>query len=384
MPRTVHRIFFLCVLWAGAPAHAQLGAMLDKLVPPELRASEPARPFVPLAGSTSSAMVDDAAPVGAKKDIQPEMRPDVSCNRPQERFNVAEKVAEFGGMQAALRLQRLIESDYKYSDLEPQDKEMLGYLARTTVWVPVEVEAKLGAIYDMGASAFRFGKQPTLSDLDRATLDAANARLNALKGVVQDFPADIKLNLDKTLPDGASARFGGVILLSERFAASMTESPAGSDFLLAHELSHIYKRHAIKDIQFKLISTEEGWGLARKVLQRAQRGMAVDPIADGVFMFTTVPALVQFVRSVQLKFGRDQELEADACAVVWLNGIGSDPVVAWDAYRATVGASSGAYIESHPPSEEREARFKVKAAGQGAGGKAADVKDAPPGKTKKN
>ena len=89
-----------------------------------------------------------------------------------------------------------------------------------------------------------------------------------------------------------------------------------------------------------------------------------DPFPQDVL--GTVPKLIDFVRSMQLKFNRDQELEADACSTVWLKDIGVDPIAAWDAYRATVGANAdnpASYSASHPTTPEREARFKRKAAG---------------------
>jgi len=352
------------LLAAATPAaQAQLGGLLEKLVPPALRASDAAPPppgAVPAAGTQSQVLAGEAPPVGPRKDIRPEMQPDADCSRPQERFNVAEKLAEYGGAEATLRLQRLIETDYRYSDLKPEDREMLQYLARTTVWVPAEVETKLGQVFT-GAGRFFGGGTDKPSELDQAALAEIEGRLNRLRGTVTDFPGTITLRVNKQLADGAYARFGGVIELSERFLAGLTEAPQAADFLLAHELSHVYKRHAMKHLQFTLISTDEGWELGRKLLQRAQRGLAVDPVRDGLFMFTTVPQLVEFVRGLQLKFGREQELEADACSKVWMGGIGVDPFAAWDAYRVTLGANSDQsdrYVASHPSDAEREARFK--------------------------
>lgn len=349
---------------ASGPAHAQLGGLLEKLIPPALRASEPARPAppaLPAAGTESQVIAGEAAAPRARKDIRAEMQPDVDCSRPQERFNVAEKLAEYGGAEASLRLQRLVESDYRYSDLKPEDREMLQYVARTTVWVPPEVESRLGAAFTGGGAWFRAGGSNALSELDKAALADIESRLNLLRGTVSDFPGSITLSVNKQLPDGAFARFGGVIELSERFLTGLTEAPAAADFLLAHELSHVYKRHAMKDLQFKLISSEEGWELGRKVLQRALRGLQVDPLRDGIFLMTTVPALVDFVRKLQLKFGRDQELEADACSKVWMGRAGIDAFRSFDAYRATLGATTeqpDRYAASHPSDAEREARFK--------------------------
>jgi len=359
------------------PAHAQLGDILNKIIPPALRTSEPTPgtatatgaggAAAPLAASTTTAVAGDAPPVGPRAGVEAELKPDTQCNRPQEKFNVAEKLADYGGQNAVLRLRRLVQTDFKYSDLTPQDKQMLEYIAKTTVWVPAEVESKLAAIFTGGFSIFG---GPRLNELDKAAMALIEQRLNMLKATVTDFPAEIKLTLNKDLPDGAFAKFGGVILLSERFLGGMTEKPEAGDFVLAHELSHVYKRHAIKQLQFQLLSTSEGWEIARKVLDRAQRGAAVDPVGDATFAFTVVPQLVDFVRSMQLKFNRDQELEADACSVVWMNAAGMSPLAAWAAYRATVMASgeppAGSYEASHPTTRDREARFAVKAGGAGA------------------
>lgn len=350
-------------IWAGlcttAPAQAQLLDMLKNLAPPGAGIPTPPK------GTASATMVADAPPASAKPGVEAELRPDANCSRQRESFNIGEKLMQYGGAAAGLRLRRLIETDFAYDDLTPKDKAMLKYLAQTTVWLPVEAETKLGAIVDGGKSWFERG--PKLTELDEEALRTLTERLTLLKGQAQDFPADIKLVVDDKLDTGAVARFGGAIQVSRSFLNGLTQQPAGADFVLAHEMSHIYKRHAIKDIQFKLISSRDGWTLASKLLQRAQRGLEIDPIADGVFLFTTVPTLIEYVKTLQLKYGREQELEADACSVAWLNGIGTDPFGAWDAYRATVAATDSgptSYAATHPSTPEREARFKRKASGK--------------------
>lgn len=201
-----------------------------------------------------------------------------------------------------------------------------------------------------------------MNELDRAALAEINDRLAKVKGAVAEYPAEIRLTYDSKLADGAFARFGGVIQLSERFLNGLSDAGTGADFLLAHEISHVYKRHAIKDIQFKMISSAEGWGLARKVLQRAQRGMEVDPLGDASFLVTTMPRLIEFVRSVQVQFTKDQELEADACSIHWLTAVQTDFYAAWNRYKAALGANT-TYSLEHPTSQEREAWFKRRIAG---------------------
>lgn len=357
------------LLVCASTAQAQFGKFLEKLVPGAPGASAPAdagpATQAQPAPIPSAAMVDGAPAVGPRAGVQAELAPDRQCSRPRERFNVAEKLVEYGGTEAQLRMERLIKSDFKYQDLTPQDRQMLQYIAQTTVWVPVEVESTLGKAFEVVAS--RTGEPP--DEADEILLEDVRAKLDTLKSAVPDFPGSIKLVLDAKLADGASAKFGGVVVLSKRFLETMAEQPAGADFVLAHELSHVYKRHAVKHMQFTMISTEEGWELGKKVLGRAMQGTQTNVIQDGVFTLTTVPKLVDFVRKLQLKFNGEQELEADACSSVWMRAKGIDPGPAWDAFEAAFAATAapaGGYATTHPPTAERRANFKSKAGKPGA------------------
>lgn len=347
---------------AASSAQAQLGDMLKSILPTTTAAQKPP-------GDTPAA--DNAPPVNPNPGLASELAPDVNCDRPAEKFNLAEKVAQYGGTAAALRLQRLITTDFAYSSLTPEDKKMLEYLAQTTVWLPPEAETKLGSVFDLGKGLLNFNS-PSMTEDEQQAQDAIRKRLDELRAQVPDYPSDIRLTVDKTLKDGAYARFGGVIQLSGRFLNGLEDAGDGAAFLLAHEMSHVYKRHAMKNLQFQLISSAEGWDLVRKVLKRAQRGAAVDPVADGVFLFTVVPQLIDLVRGLQIKFVVNQELEADACSVVWLQRLKLQPQVAWNAYQAKLGATT-AYSEEHPSSAERAARFTRKAGG-GGGKTEAEVK----------
>lgn len=341
------------------PAHAQFNLKeLKNLIPP-LGGSN-SQESTGTSGTPNAQAAADAPPVKASAKALSEMAPDVNCTRPRERFNIAEKLTEFGGQAATLRMERVIGSDFRYTDLTPDDKQMLRYVAQTTVWVPAEVENKLGAIYDTTTGLFGLGGAK-LSETDQMALEDIEKRLTMLRGVVPEYPAEIHLKLDKKLPDGAFARFGGLILLSDRFLNGLGDAGSGADFLLAHEVSHVYKRHALKSVQFKLISSEEGWGLAKELLARAQRGMQVSP-KDAIFAVTTVPELIKFVRGVQVRFNKEQEFEADACSVVWLQAEHVPPKEAWRKYKAILG-ESGSYAEEHPSGPEREERFNNKVDG---------------------
>lgn len=378
-PRKVPLLALAAALLGPAhEAHAQFGNLLDRIVPPSMRASAPqAAPAAPAApapsstieGGRSGALADGAAPVGPLAGIRPDLPPDRQCTRPQEKFNVLEKAVEYGGAEASLRLERLIATDMRHSDLDPKDRDMLQYIAQTTVWVPVEVESALGSAYELVSSA---RSDESLGEAEEITRQTVQQRLDRLRAAVPDFPSTVKLVVDPRLADGASAKFGGVILLSKRFMETMAAKPAGGDLVLAHELSHVYKRHAIKLMQFRMISTDEGWELGKKLLSRAMKGGRTNVIQDGLFMMTTTPKIVEFVRSMQLAFNSNQELEADACSVVWLRAIDVDPSPAWDEFESAFAmqdAKPSLYGSTHPPTSERRANYKTKVSGKSAAGK---------------
>lgn len=379
----------LTSLLAAASSHAQFGDLLNRILPGAGQASGPAAIEPPKGGgatagisSGSAALAEGSQGVTPLNGAKVELPPDRQCNRPQERFNIAEKLVEYGGTEATLRLERLIKSDYKYSDLTPQDRQMLQYIARTTIWLPVELESTLGTAYDMVSSS----TGESMTEADELRRQDVQKRLDLLLGAVSDFPGSVKLVYDPKLADGAAAKFGGVILLSKRFLETMAEKPAGADFVLAHELSHVYKRHAIKHMQFTMISTDEGWDLGKKLLARGMRGTQTNLIQDGLFMVTTTPKLIEFVRGLQLKFGAEQELEADACSVVWLRARSIDPAPAWDEFEtafAVANATPTSYGTSHPPTAARKANVKAKVGGTPAGpdpGKAEKAPGRPPRK----
>lgn len=211
--RTLALLACAVALLGSTAADAQIGEWLNKVIAPmtrpatqdSLAAQEPPAADTPASSAS-------AARTGTKtlQAIDSEMAPDVLCNRPRERFNIGEKLADFGGTAAALQLQRLVESDFKYTDLKPEDHRLLRYLAQTTVWLPAEAEARLGSIYDFTAGLF--APRTQLNELQRSALEQVAKQLDGMRQVVADYPADIQLKVDTKLDDGAFARFGGLIL----------------------------------------------------------------------------------------------------------------------------------------------------------------------------
>jgi Zn-dependent protease with chaperone function len=281
-----------------------------------------------------------------------DLKPDVNCSRPQEGFDVVAKVVQYGGENARLRLQRLVASDFRYDDLTPQDREMLKVVAYTTVWVPPSLESKLGAIYS-GMAGDKGDESHSASA--RRSVD----RIELLKQQVADFPGEIRLLVLKDMPSGAAAQAGGLITIAQGFLSDLEAQPSARDLILAHELSHVYKRHALKEIQFQLVSTSAGFSIAKRLLGRAMPGSGGNFLTEAFGTIQLGVELVNFVRGLQIHFNRDQEFEADACAVVWMKRAKLDTTEAWKAFETASAApgQAGSYFDQHPSSKERRTRF---------------------------
>jgi hypothetical protein len=122
----------------------------------------------------------------------------------------------------------------------------------------------------------------------------------------------------------------------------------------------VYKRHALKSIQYKLISTEEGWKLAQALLNyEALQQNSMSPLAlaeKARYFAKTVPSLIDFIKKSRIEYAHDQEFEADACAAIWLCGIGVKPKDGWQKYQDILG-SVQQYSTEHPSSADRAANF---------------------------
>ena len=297
------------------------------------------------------------APFNMSTKAESELLPDRACARPQEKFNIMEKVIDYGGQSAQLRLLRMVESDFQFSDLKPEDKKLLKYLAYTTIWVPVEVEVQVSKFYTLvGARAAK------LTKTDEALRTTLQERLVGLRGNLPDYPAEVRLGVDPAISDGVFAQLGGLVQISQGFLEILSERNLGRDLVFAHELSHIYKRHRVKQLQSQLISSSAGFNLARKLLGQAVKGADLNPVSQIVFVATTVPAMIEFVKSANLSFTQEQELEADGCAAKLLRNAGLDACQAWDEF-TLIQPMAGEYRSTHPANIVREANYKARLPG---------------------
>lgn len=311
----------------------------------------------------------DKSTMARMADIQPsqaalnELQVDRACTKVQERFDVWEKLAEYGGTNAQLRLQALVASDMAHSELSDSDRRLLKYLAYTTVWVPAPLETSVGKLWAALSSS---GDDTTAGRSGRTqqkALARLAARLDEVHGKIDGFPGKVSLVLDNGLRDGAFARVGGIVVVSPRFLSLMDENDSLRDVVVSHELAHLYKRHTIKELQYRLVSSAQGWQVARKLLGKLQpSGAGANPFgmfSDMLGSLTLAKDVFEFTRTSQQSYSSEQELESDTCALKWLAGHGIEPRTAWQSFATALAVPTEqpvadvSYERQHPSPDER-------------------------------
>lgn len=332
-------------------ALGSLGSLGEVFGKPRTPVPDPPLSVAP--GVVTPGKTGSASGLQASKKAEDELKPDRTCSRPLEKFDILAKAAEYAGVEAQLRLKRFTTSDFKYADLTPEDKKLLNYLAVTTMWVPLGIELYVARAYDAVT-----GKKETLLPMQAPSKARMEGTLILLRSQVVGFPGNVRFEVNQTVADGVFAQLGALITTSPAFLDLMDLNTDARDLLLAHELSHVYKRHRLKQLQTRLAATPEGFELARKLM-----GMSMDqsanPVASLTFLATAGPKLVAFYREADLKFSREQELEADACAAIWLQRAGIDRCAAWRGF-VMIAPKDGAYAPTHPTNAEREENYMRK------------------------
>jgi predicted Zn-dependent protease len=179
------------------------------------------------------------------------------------------------------------------------------------------------------------------------------------------LPYEFKV-LNNSVPN-AWAMPGGKIAVNRGL---LTELKSESELaaVLGHEIVHAAARHGAK--------AQERGTLMQAGMVAAQVGAVVGGVDADVAALAMAGGGVG-LQMVQMKYGRDQELESDYYGMHYMKRAGYDPVGAITLQETFVrlsaehGAKSNAFEQlfaSHPPSPERVAKNKETAAALGVGG----------------
>ena len=173
--------------------------------------------------------------------------------------------------------------------------------------------------------------------------------------------------LDNSVPN-AWALPGGKIAVNRGLLTELT-SEAELAAVLGHEIVHAAARHGAK--------AQERGVMMQAGMAAAQIGAAVGGMDAGLANLALGGASIG-LQMVQMKYGRDQELESDHYGMKYMKLAGYDP---WGAVTlqetfvrlaGSKGAKQQGWLEglfaSHPPSQERVERNRATAAELGRGG----------------
>ncbi|MBC7982292.1 MAG: M48 family metalloprotease [Candidatus Obscuribacterales bacterium] len=179
------------------------------------------------------------------------------------------------------------------------------------------------------------------------------------------LPYEFKV-LNNSMPN-AWAMPGGKISINRGLLTEL-KSEAELAAVLGHEIVHAAARHGAK--------AQERGTLLQGALLAGQVGAAIGGVDQNVAGIALAGAGVG-AQMVQMKYGREQELDSDEYGMTYMKRAGYDPAGAIGLQEAFVRISKergdkGGFLEglfaSHPPSPERVEKNKVTAAKLGAGG----------------
>jgi predicted Zn-dependent protease len=168
-------------------------------------------------------------------------------------------------------------------------------------------------------------------------------------GLPPDLPFRFKLFVLNEDHVDATADPGGYIYVSRAaldYGKGNKKTQAANeqrlDFMLAHEISHVLKRHETRALQAKIIdSIGTIEDLKKLVVQKQANPLSAVLLGEMVaHRFTT--------------YTIDQEMQADTCAIRILTGIkGLGASAPFHAYSGWLSVQNEGYVTSHPSSPDR-------------------------------
>lgn len=239
------------------------------------------------------------------------------------------------------------------SGISPQEnKELfdkLRVLARRKVWLPVGAETQVGSwLNDKYVKDGAIIASDQLNSRDRQRFEEIRKTLDAIVGTLPaDNPYKFTLQVVQGDQSNASIGVGGYVYLNLGLVRDRSLSSNDIALRLAHEVAHLTRRHALKDIQLKLID-----GMAAKKDIQGMLSIATNPVKTMQDVLGTANSTLLLFQ----RFDQNQELEGDACGMYLLARTpGVDAKAALKAYEARKPLTTPeSWDTSHPTHEERQ------------------------------
>lgn len=218
-------------------------------------------------------------------------------------------------------------------------------------WVPPELEQRIGRATLEGMDAESLAPS-NLPDARRQALEARVAEAVRRAGTSLSFDLQWRRSRDgKTPGPNAFALPGGTVVVTDELVQLLEGADDALLGVIGHELGHVQQRHGM-----------------RLLTQTGLLALAVGTVVgDYTSLITGAPLLL-----AQSDYSREFEREADDAAIALLQANGLSPLVmltlferlaTLPEYRQAQESAKGwgIAIASHPPDQERIARFRAAA-----------------------
>ncbi len=230
---------------------------------------------------------------------------------------------------------------------------LAGRKARKAKWVwhslAGDDRQAIEAEYGVGADMAAVVREKSGVEADPALRALLDQIAPALAGVVRNKLHRFEVGVVNDEQPTAYALPGGFIFVTASLADLCGRDRDELGFVVAHEMAHVIRRHAVN----------------RVLRQTAYSAASVLTPGRGVI----APWLQRIgIEWLERAYSREQELEADALAVLLTRAGGFDPYGAlrlFERLRALEPADAaglGAYLSTHPPVDDRMAELRPRLA----------------------
>lgn len=223
---------------------------------------------------------------------------DPSCKSLVEPFGTTDSLLSLGKLGTKLMLNNA-SARYGFGGQSMDLRSTLRLAGKNLNWLPMEAERMLGErIHTEMVADFLDGERKA----NRPALAKANQIMQLLlTSVKEDMP--YKFQIDVRKGSGNAQALPGGFLVIDRDLVVVPKNEDKAYFALAHELAHVLQRHETRAIQARMTDSIDSLDGLRKLID----GVGSNP---GSVLAYSNDIMTRFV-----VFSKDQEMQADACAV---------------------------------------------------------------------
>lgn len=183
-------------------------------------------------------------------------------------------------------------------------KEYAKKVAKESFWIPVEVEKYYG---ELTLESRKTNNSVILPNTKNPKYKKMYTKINAFleeyrkSNDIENIPFDIKVLITTNTKSAETTPYGYIYISEDLLKRRSYKT------IIAHEISHVSKRHAVKELQFRLVKTYSTVTDAMKLIK--------DVNSDGYTKTAIGIKALELVNASFDVYSHDQELEADACGL---------------------------------------------------------------------